>query len=37
MRDRIAAGQVSTLTAAVDELRRIKAEIIEAVGGRSES
>ena len=37
LRDRIAAGQVSTLTAAVDELRRIKAEIIAAVGGRSES
>ena len=37
LRDHIAAGQVSTLTAAVDELRRIKTEIIAAVGGRSES
>ena len=37
LRDRIAAGQVSTLTAAVDELRRIKAEIIAAVGSHSES
>ena len=37
LRDRISAGQISTLTAAVDELRRIKAEIIAAVGGRSES
>ena len=31
LRDRIAAGQIGTLTAAVDELQRIKAEIIAVV------
>ena len=34
LRDAIAAGEVQTLQEAVEELRRIRDEIITAVGGK---